>query len=431
MKSVLHIKRTEDSLDLAYQIIIAGNRDEEENRILKFLENSFPDLVAHYLFSIPKGRQGILNRLAGSLLREDVLGLFSQSYDLQMIDSIVALNVPKIDGYWRRIIQTLHRSGLASAHSYKVYPLSDQEALVIPVSRTYAFRRTEIPGAILYIHSMQVRQVEHPVELLQLIRRKEALSLGEETGSWIRLADELRNGCANLALAYSFWIQKKHRIQSQAEEIGEQNSLDLALGLQRKNSGFDPYLFFEQLCSEGHNLHPGAKTKMGMEPQDVYQFAPEFGNEVAIRFVGIKREHAGWATSERAEANKLFFEAFPALVQAVEKEFAAKGLTANDYVFVPVHAWQWEHALGDIYREELSKGVVVPVESFSVPCLATSSFRTVVPISRGGRASSGRKDSGKQPNDFDRPIHLCQHDQERSSIYRNDKKNHGTGTSAV
>ena len=43
--------------------------------------------------------------------------------------------------------------------------------------------------------------------------------------------------------------------------VRSETVLDLALTLQASDGNFDSALFFEQLCVEGHNLHPGAKPK--------------------------------------------------------------------------------------------------------------------------------------------------------------------------
>ncbi|GAX90009.1 hypothetical protein EFBL_1635 [Effusibacillus lacus] len=360
--------------------------DEEELRILQFLEKQVPELVSPFVVSIPKGRQSIMNRLAASMLREDVLGLAANSYDLQVIDSIYALNVPAIHENWRNVIRNLHEFGLENGKFYKVFPLLEGECLVFPVSRTYAFRRLEVEGAVLHVRGDRVKRLQHAVELLQLIRLKEAAVNGETQSAWGRLAEELRNGSANLALAYAFHEQKKKSLRRTANEYEAETAIELILARKKQDGNFDVSLFFEQLCVEGHNLHPGAKTKIGMEPDSVYRYAPEFEGAPDIRFVGIRRDRAEWAVLEHEEKpNAVLFGEYPELRAAVASEFAKKGISADDYVFVPVHPWQLERAIPKIYKDEIERGIVVPVAGFSVPGWATSSFRTVVPRTDEGR----------------------------------------------
>src|SRR5215208_38982 len=83
-------------------------------------------------------------------------------------------------------------------------------------------------------------------------------------------------------------VKKAERLRRIASGCGAKTVLDLALTLQSSDGTFDSALFFEQLCVEGHNLHPGSKTKMLMEPEAVYRYAPEFDGTPDRRLVGIR-----------------------------------------------------------------------------------------------------------------------------------------------
>ncbi|QGQ45723.1 IucA/IucC family protein [Metabacillus sediminilitoris] len=358
---------------------------EDELKVLTFLETNYPDMVPAYVFSLARGRQGILRRLAGAMLREDIMGLTSSSYDLYIIDSIQALNVPAIDEYWQMVIRTLHTYGLESGKIYKLYPLCERECLVIPVTRTYAFNRVEVDGVILHVSEDGVRTIEHAVELLQLMRHKEEAHNEIGQSAWVKLAEELVNGSANLALSYAYWKQKKKELQKKADEHGITTTIDWVLLQKMQDREFDSSLFFEQLSVEGHNLHPGTKTKIGMEPEDVFRYAPEFDGVADIHFVGIHKDYAEWVVIEENEedANAFLFKEYPELPKAVKREFAEHELSVNDYVLVPVHPWQLEKALPDIYHQEIKEQIVVPIRGMMVRSGATSSFRTVVPFANG------------------------------------------------
>jgi len=369
--------------DRALSTVEQGGWFQDEERVLNFLESNEPHLVSSYLSSLEKGRQGILRRLAGSMLREDIMGLTSTSHDLYVVGSIHALNVPAIDEYWQNMIGVLHDYELKSGKVYKLYPLSERGCLVIPVSRTYAFNRVEIDGAILHISEDGVKTIEHATEFLELMRCKE--EGGNKQSSWLKLAEEVINGSANLALAYAYWDWKKKEIQQQAREQGMLTTIDWVLLKKKQNGDFDSSLFFEQLSIEGHNLHPGTKTKIGMEPEDVFQYAPEFDGVTDIQFVGVRKDYAEWSVIEESEqdANAFLFKEYPRLPVVAEQEFSEHGLAINDYVFVPVHSWQLEKEIPEIYQQEIREQVVVPLKGITVPSGATSSFRTVVPLING------------------------------------------------
>lgn len=358
---------------------------KEEADILTFLQTQHSDLVPAYVLSILKGRQGILRRLAGSMLREDIMGLSSHSYDLYAIESIYTINVPAIDDYWQNILQALHVMGVKSGKVYKLYPLLGKECLVIPVTKTYAFNRMEVDDMILHITEKGIRTIDHAVELLELLREKEKAHHGKDSSDWIKLAVELINGSGNLALSYAYWDRKKKQIQEHAKQHGITNMIDWILLNKQENPEFDSSLFFEQLSIEGHNLHPGTKTKIGMAPEDVFRYAPEFDGRVDIQFVGIRKDFAEWSVLEEndKDANAFLFKEYPELKMAAEQELREKGLSDDDYVLVPVHSWQLEKAIPEIYHQEIDEQIVIPIHGIRIPCGATSSFRTVVPLMNG------------------------------------------------
>lgn len=382
--NTIQLRKT-DFLRTAYKTFKEEGMLPEELTTLHFLQGCDPEMASAFMAALKKGRRGILQRLAGSLLREDVMGIHTNSYDLYVVGSAYALNVPAIDEYWQKIIERLYTYRLKSGTSYKLFPLSEEECLVIPVSRTYAFNRVEVDGTMLHMAKEEVRTIDHAVELLELMRQSEKAHIKSQQHSWAQLAEELTNGSANLALSYAYWSQKKKELQKKAAKHGISSSLDWVLLQKKQTPLFDSSLFFEQLSVEGHNLHPGAKTKLGMQPNDVFRYAPEFDGTAPIQFVGIHHKHAEWSAVKGTpnSANDILFQEYPELQSAVEQQFKKTNLSVRDYVFVPVHPWQMEHAIPDIYRQEIKDGIVVPVDGVSIPCGATSSFRTVVPLRKG------------------------------------------------
>jgi siderophore synthetase component len=349
--------------------------------------------VAPFLASVARAREGILNRLTASLLREDVAGCASDSRGWR-IDSTHAADGPSKDAHQRGSLEGFPGApGLETGKVLKTIPISEGEYLSVPVGGSYAFGRLEVEGPILHVRAGGVRRVRHAVELLRLVRRKEMAPNGATRSSWSRFAEELKNGSANLALALAYQEEKKKRLRDAASRCGVETALDMVLARKARDEDFDGGLFFEQLCAEGHNLHPGAKTKLGMEPEAVYGYAPEFEGAPDVRLVGIRRDRAEWAAVGKEDPGELLFREHPGLRERVGAEFAQKDLSMADYLFVPVHPWQLERAVPRIYREEVDRGIVAPVENVSVPCFATSSFRTVVPCVGGRRGRLAIKTS--------------------------------------
>ena len=362
--------------------------DGEEQRVLHFLREQVPELVKLFISFVPDGRRVTLNRLATSMLREDVAGFASDSYDMKVAKCGLAGSMAAIGENWRRAVESLREFGVKYGAICKVLPLPGKRYLIAPANCLHAFRNFEVEGPLLYVYDDGVRPLQHAVELLQLIRGKEITEESETQRVWSRFADELRNGSANQTLACTYHEERKKQLRKLASEYGATTTLQLVELLKTHDRDYDSSLFFEQLCVEGHHLHPGAKTKICMEPAAVYRYAPELEGAPDIRFVGVRKEYAEWASIEEKDLNEALFDEYPELPEALAREFTAKrGLRMPDYVFVPVHCWQLERVIPRIYKDELAQGIVVPVKGVSVPSRATTSFRTVVPQKGVGRSA--------------------------------------------
>ena len=349
----------------SWQRAVEGCLGADELRVLRFLWSSHPELVTPFLSSVPRARRATLSRLTSSVLREGMVELASEFHEPSPVEGVEKLG--------------LDPAGKTS----KVLSFAGEGSLIVPVAGSYAFGRLEVEGPVLHVSAGRIRKLRHAAELLRLIRRRGPYE--NLLGHWVEFERELENSSANLALAYAYEGEKRKWLRRVASECGAETVLDLALTLRASNGNFDPALFFEQLCVEGHNLHSGAKTKAGMEPEAVYRYAPEFDGTPDLRLVGIRRDWAESASLSGKDVGQILFDQHPGLGEAVAREFTERGLSPSGYLFVPVHPWQLKNVVPEVYRAEISQKVVVPVEGTSVPGHATSSFRTVVPRVGHGR----------------------------------------------
>src|SRR5919106_5954815 len=285
----------------SWQPAVEGCLDADELRVLRFLRSSHPELVASFLSTVPRARRATLNRLTSSVLREGVAGLDSEVHKPPPVEGVEKLSFDFAD------------------KTSKVLSLAGEGSLIIPVAGSYAFGRLEVEGPILYVNAGRIRKLRHAAELLQLIRRREPNK--NSRSHWVEFERELENGSANVALAYAYQGKKAERLRRIASGCGAKTVLDLALTLQASDGNFDSALFFEQLCVEGHNLHPGSKTKMLMEPEAVYRYAPEFDGTPDLRLVGIRRDRAESASLGHRDVGAILFDQHIGLREAVTREF--------------------------------------------------------------------------------------------------------------
>lgn len=292
----------------------------DEARALEALAATAPGLTAGYLGALPRARRTTLLRLAAALVREGVPG-------------VAGVGVP-----------------LAEHHAFGRATVDDRLG-------------DRFPSAAALLEAVAARSDAPELD-------------------WEGFAHELENASANQALAYAHWEERRADIL--AASHGADDVLAYVQARKRVEPDFNASLFFEQLCVEGHNLHPSAKTKLDMAPEDVLRYSPEFEGAPELRIAALRGDRAEWATLDGASPNDLLFSSHSGLEAAVRLELGARGLAADDFVLVPVHPWQADHALTAIYADDLAAGRLILLETARIPASATTSFRTVVPRGRSG-----------------------------------------------
>ncbi|MEM7587781.1 MAG: IucA/IucC family protein [Acidobacteriota bacterium] len=167
------------------------------------------------------------------------------------------------------------------------------------------------------------------------------------------LREEVSESARNLALALA---AKQERVAGPALAAWDAH--------RRRHSGASCLAFFEQLVFRGHPIHPGAKLRKGMSPEEQRRWAPEWGVQFRLPLVGLEPHEA-----VAVGAREALSEAFPEL----DPSFA----------WVPVHPWQLKHVIpalgldrriaeGCAVRPSMSLRTLLPAERGAVPHFKTA-----------------------------------------------------------
>ncbi len=320
---------------------------EEERRTLVFLHAEVPHLAGAFLGHLTRARRTTLGHLVAAMLREDVAELGTRS---------------------------------SAAPGVRVVSLAPAERLVIGIGQETGFGRLRIDGPVLHMEGKSCRELTHPVELLCVL---EAAGHGGGV-AWRELAHEVSDSVANLAMAYACVEERSARMGCAARERGATGAGQLGV---LADPSLDSTLLFEQLCAEGHNLHPCGRVRKGMSPAESYRYAAECAGVTDLALVAVRADHVLSTPDERGnDVTAILFDHFPHLERAAGQALAARGRPTRDYIVVPVHPWQRAHALLPTYPDELRIGVIVPLDGVSLPATSTISLRSVVTgPSRHGR----------------------------------------------
>ncbi|MCU5746936.1 siderophore biosynthesis protein, IucA/IucC family [Staphylococcus sp. SQ8-PEA] len=128
-----------------------------------------------------------------------------------------------------------------------------------------------------------------------------------------------------------------------------------------------PLLHGEQYVVQGHNIHPCAKTKLGLTFDEVMQYSPEYNQAFKLNWVLVK-EGLLYNNLEAEELNIL-------------AQFSGyKGEIPVGYHLIPVHPYQFKHVISRVYAEEIASKRIILLSHRGGLVKSTSSFRTVCPI---------------------------------------------------
>lgn len=333
--------------------IQTGGFDEEELKTLAYIRSENTKLEDGYLMNLQAGRRGIFQRLLQALIRE-------------------------------KIIKEERVSWFEGARTSIRIQLSGGKTLQVPVKSRHSLGRFDIEGDVVVCNHETSTILSHPIELLQLLRL-EGLLEGATEKQFERFKREIQNGVANLALALTGAERRKYELAALAESEYIQTSLEWVLKQNKTNKKFSPLAFYEQWVVEGHPLHPGAKTKFGLGVEDVIRYSPEWGATPEVALAAVTKDYCQTTSIDEHTITARLYQEYEGLQSFVEKILQEQGLNPTQFELIPVHPWQFDHTLYNLYKEEIQKKRIVPITDFRISTQSLVSFRSLAPIQNRGQ----------------------------------------------
>lgn len=119
------------------------------------------------------------------------------------------------------------------------------------------------------------------------------------------------------------------------------------------------------------------KGRVGFSASDRRRYGPEAGELIALRWAAVSRDLASFRHVEGLDEATLRREELgPELVARFEAVLAPWGDPA-DYVWLPVHPWQWDEVVAPLYAAELAGGQIVALGESSDRYRAHQTIRTL------------------------------------------------------
>ncbi|MFJ3385057.1 MULTISPECIES: GNAT family N-acetyltransferase [unclassified Curtobacterium] len=112
----------------------------------------------------------------------------------------------------------------------------------------------------------------------------------------------------------------------------------------------------ESAMTEGHPAFVAANGRIGFGLDEYRAFAPESGRTFRYRWLAARRAHTHLAlAADRTEADHWAAELPAATVADFEDRLRRRGLDPDDFVWLPVHPWQWQHRIAVTFAPDLGR----------------------------------------------------------------------------
>ncbi|UKJ64808.1 GNAT family N-acetyltransferase [Cellulosimicrobium cellulans] len=142
----------------------------------------------------------------------------------------------------------------------------------------------------------------------------------------------------------------------------------------------------EAAMTEGHPGFVANNGRIGFGLAEYRAYAPENGGRVRLVWLAARREQTHLALGAGLdEASHYAGELSDDERAAFADRLAVRGLDPADYLYLPVHPWQWEHRVPITFAADVARGDLVPVGQGGDEYQPQQSIRTLFNLTRPGR----------------------------------------------
>jgi len=138
------------------------------------------------------------------------------------------------------------------------------------------------------------------------------------------------------------------------------------------------YQEIEHAMTAGHPCFVANNGRIGFDAIDYRAFAPEAASPIRLVWLAGHKSRAQYAGTAEVTYDRLIEQELDTATldrfRAILKE---RGLSADDYLFMPVHPWQWLNKLSYIFSPDLANGYLVYLGEAPDHYYAQQSIRTL------------------------------------------------------
>lgn len=135
---------------------------------------------------------------------------------------------------------------------------------------------------------------------------------------------------------------------------------------------------FESHLVDGHPYHPIYKARIGFQYRDNFQYGYEFMRPIKLIWIAAHKKYAtvGYE-NEVIYDNILKGEIGGPILEAYMERIHSAGCDPKQYVFIPVHPWQWENFIIPNYADHIQDKNIIYLGKSADDYCAQQSMRTL------------------------------------------------------
>lgn len=146
------------------------------------------------------------------------------------------------------------------------------------------------------------------------------------------------------------------------------------------------YQEIESAMTEGHPAFVANNGRIGFGLDDYTAYAPETASPVRLHWVAARRALTRLSLgADQAEQDLYDAELAPAVRDRFRSTLTGLGLAADDYLFLPVHPWQWSNKLAITFAPDVARRDLVHLGEGDDDHRPQQSIRTFFNASRPER----------------------------------------------
>lgn len=330
----------------------ANTKDENNtynyaSEVVPYLQEDYPHFIEPYKNNVKVAEKVVLHQLVQAIIREELMKVEWVNTKDSLSIATIKLN-------------------------------EENEQIEIPIVKVYILSHIDIKGDIVHVNRSGQRKVmSNPSQFLSLLTDNGFATTFDHIDQF---QNEITNSTHNYALALTIAEHRKTNVQKEAKQLEVNRTMTYVLEKRRQNPSFSPLIFFEQWVIQGHTIHPCSRTRLGLSPGDVAQFAPEWSGNPKVIPVAVHKKFCQMTTLGNRSTTDIIVEEYPDVSSQLETMMASKKLNLSEYELIPVHPWQFENTIKIYYKNDLDNNWIVPLEESTIETAALVSFRSLAPV---------------------------------------------------